>query len=797
MTLWDALEHVLDGLADRGWRALLLRHGLDIAVRPVSDELLRALAGIDRTLTGFLDFAPQGRRAIEPGDPARSLLYHALASPLVHPTTDGTPGPSELYPSLQDLDTLENLIYALAAPSVSIAELVPAVFAYEYRPAYRTPHGQHADLVFARTGIARFGTTAAHYERALRCHVGAAGSPSDVRAMPARYGLFLARRIAGRASWSTDRQRGVVTILGGPRRGDGARDFLVPVHKLFSGSECLEGANLEVELRHRHVGEKLRRACTVRHGIRVDEGFDLNAPPFVIVSDDSDPRGPVRLERFSGSALVNVAPAPLVRLATQRNAVTGEETTVPFRVPEETIIALVNRRFTSLRIADDWAALADEGVQSYIRELFEWLRLERFPRPRNAPEFVNIRHRLNSETGELEDMRSEPADRDRFLEEVEEGRYEAVLFVDSCADGCVTARFDGWPLGPAPRALPAFSVVASPDFFPAIDQVEISEWLDSLEDPNSQFRQGGPDPLCYGRLPANLDLVDPVTGGAAFASNEETMVAIVSAAPRGTASPPRADVPRRTSFLSDASSNVFAPGWDVTYAAHDDGPPYYATYGLGSPFAEDVKLCASANSFWPAVSPDAARTFGRTDTPTATPLTDAELGYHRLHPWVLDGSVGELLGWDGEQGPFLAPDGEHVDFADIERSDYVSNVLDGRVAFDRLAAIDAEQMIFRMDCLRRAVAEADDGSTPARTSLLLVSLEPIADWSLVLPDASLSGLGFRFLFALPTGAAEPAAGDPMRMRQRVRRVVRCRVDETHALLEVADPGPDALALYEL
>ena len=216
MTLWDALEHVLDGLADRGWRALLLRHGLDIAVRPVSDELLRALAGIDRTLTGFLDFAPQGRRSIEPGDPARSLLYHALASPLVHPTTDGTPGPSELYPSLQDLDTLENLIYALAAPSVSIAELVPAVFAYEYRPAYRTPHGQHADLVFARTGIARFGTTAAHYERALRCHVSAAGSPSDVRAMPARYGLFLARRIAGRASWSTDRQRGVVTILGGP-----------------------------------------------------------------------------------------------------------------------------------------------------------------------------------------------------------------------------------------------------------------------------------------------------------------------------------------------------------------------------------------------------------------------------------------------------------------------------------------------------------------------------------------------------------------------------------------------------
>ena len=78
--------------------------------------------------------------------------------------------------------------------------------------------------------------------------------------------------------------------------------------------------------------------------------------------------------------------------------------------------------------------------------------------------------------------RREPADRDRFLQEVEEGHYEAVLFVDSCSDGCVTARIDGWPLGPMPRPLPVFSIVASPDFFPAIDQVDINEWLDSLRD---------------------------------------------------------------------------------------------------------------------------------------------------------------------------------------------------------------------------------------------------------------------------------------------------------------------------
>ena len=66
---------------------------------------------------------------------------------------------------------------------------------------------------------------------------------------------------------------------------------------------------------------------------------------------------------------------------------------------------------------------------------------------------------------------------------------------------------------------------------------------------------------------------------------------------------------RTTTFLSDGCSDVFAPGWDVTFAEQGD-TRFYATFGLGSPFPEDVKLCAAANAFWPAASPDAARPSG-------------------------------------------------------------------------------------------------------------------------------------------------------------------------------------------
>jgi hypothetical protein len=120
---------------------------------------------IDREQPGFSDFCLEGHRGIEPGDPARSLLYHALASPDVHPIIGGKGITNESYPTLSELDAIENYIYSRKPIEQSeLADLFIGVFAYEYRPASSSAHSYHADLVSSRTGVARVGTvTAAWY----------------------------------------------------------------------------------------------------------------------------------------------------------------------------------------------------------------------------------------------------------------------------------------------------------------------------------------------------------------------------------------------------------------------------------------------------------------------------------------------------------------------------------------------------------------------------------------------------------------------------------------------------------
>lgn len=88
MPLIDDVADVCRRLADGGWRDLLLLvtdGDLDITAPDLRQELARPLARIDRTVPGFEDFAKEGDRGIEPSVPARSLLYHALASSWVRP----------------------------------------------------------------------------------------------------------------------------------------------------------------------------------------------------------------------------------------------------------------------------------------------------------------------------------------------------------------------------------------------------------------------------------------------------------------------------------------------------------------------------------------------------------------------------------------------------------------------------------------------------------------------------------------------------------------------------------------
>src|SRR4028119_494237 len=172
MALIDDVQAVCSRLAARGWAQLLAKHGLDITAADLRSELDRELTGIDRDVPGFEDFAFEGIRGIEPGQPARSLLFHALASPNVL-QVDGTD--LDEYPTLRDLEIIENYVFGAKPPSLQELSALAAgdllavvVFAVEYRPAVDAVHRKHAEMCFARTGVARVGTADPVYDARSR-----------------------------------------------------------------------------------------------------------------------------------------------------------------------------------------------------------------------------------------------------------------------------------------------------------------------------------------------------------------------------------------------------------------------------------------------------------------------------------------------------------------------------------------------------------------------------------------------------------------------------------------------------
>src|SRR5262245_43203679 len=208
MSLIDAVFSLChDHLVGNGWDALLKEvAGLKIdqaTPAKLAAELARPLPTIDRTRAGFEDFALEGNRGIEPQIPARSLLYHALASPNV--LNDPTGMRLGYFPTLAELEAVENYVFGVVSPSIDVllgqagaAKLAVVVFAHEYRPASQTCHGIHADMVYARTGIARVGTEAASYRGDLRgFSPELAADLSAICASLARYAAYLAVKEKG------------------------------------------------------------------------------------------------------------------------------------------------------------------------------------------------------------------------------------------------------------------------------------------------------------------------------------------------------------------------------------------------------------------------------------------------------------------------------------------------------------------------------------------------------------------------------------------------------------------------
>jgi hypothetical protein len=740
MSLIDDVKTICDRLAPLGWRDLLLavtNNSLDIS-QPTTTKLKSALktpvGSIDRSKKGFEDFNQIGIQGITPGSPSNSLLFHALASPQVHPTATGMPSPVPTnYPTLDELDAIENFIYSLVADRSDLSDAIVAVFAYQYREGSRTTHLRHADFAFSRTGVARVGTTRPHYDPARRSFwVIPAGGGDELPVLPARYAAFLARRAKPGAAGS----------IQGIHKGADDDDFVFPLHKLFNGKECLAGMNLQIIFAEFHRNEKLRKTHRLEDsvgGLPVPPGFDVSK--FSYIRDSSNGGNLASLEAIGASTLVVPTPgAALVRTVAQINSITGKDQLVHFIVPK---VRTIRKRPT--RFADST------------------LEIPAFGEDRLSPEYVNIRHQIDP-NGPVNQIPTDlnALEASEFASAMANGDYAAAHFTDDAADGCVEATVTG--LTPAAENLPAFSLITAPDFFPLADQFEV-------ETDRTIARV---EPLSKGRLPVNPSLPRPSNPTSfAFDRAYKTVTAIVGADAMGPEVKVTGHPNRMVSFLSDASSNVFAPGWDTSRSRDAQGP-FLTTYGLGSPFPEDAKLCAALASFWPAVAPDNGRTFGNQGFDNQLPMLDEELGFHPNHERVKSGEILSHPGWDGEFGPFYEKVGNkfYVNYAAIARVDYVSNAMANRIRVSLTSEVQSEELIARHQALNACKRVLRLSPKP---NLCLVVVRKIDDWSTFGPAVpALRGAGFLFEFAELTGSPR-SAKETSRVRHEVKKKHVCQL----------------------
>lgn len=692
-TLLDAVVATCQRLAADGWRDLLLHvtnNVLDIAADDLRSMLAQPLTAIDRSVPGFEDFSLEGVRGIEPGSPARSLLYHALASPNVFMDRDGRVLSS--FPTPAELEAVENYVYGAVPPRIDELRdraggypLAIVVFALEYRSARDTSHRRHADICFSRTGLARLGTTDAVYDAQRREFLPVLpDAPFEFPVQPARYAAFISV------------QRPAATGSFGLMRGteeDDERLFWVPLHKLFDGPECIEGFDLSLDLSTGHINEKLRRF----HDRLNDAGFytgwekpETDQFPFVITGDT--------LAAFSGdpshgSGWVMPQPHPLLEPAEYE----GEP--LSFFYSSELAANESTLYYSGLQIIEgmSFSPLGPGRTQALP---------ENIPGPdpseaayltgigpdygRAAPSYVNVRRRV-TDAGTEENLNDLPD----VLGPIQDGGYWARHYVDYSADGWVSARCPELD-GEITTRVPAYSLIAPPSFYPYTNQRELTEWAES-EVP-AELRDGiwaiPPRPLSDRRLAANISLP------AGFSVDDDTVSAIVShpmdSVPAQTQEP--ATHVRRHLTLPDGIAGLFDPGWDVSQDRTADNEFFLASYGLGTPFVEDIKLCSSLSTYWPGVSPDSSREFhpGKPlpdgtvqGWPTIAPMTDEELG-------IVETATGGYLPWDGVRGPEVTTiDGETlVDYPEVLHIDYLETV--DRFTAALTGAVDHEEYAARV-----------------------------------------------------------------------------------------------------
>lgn len=670
--LIDGVAAACRRLAPLGWRQMLLDAtggGLDIAAADLRAELVKTLAHIDRAAPGFGDFDVAGKRAIEAGKPDQSLLYHAFASPTVVAGRDGTPLAG--FPTLAEIDAVENYVYGVVPPTMAALrkragsrKLAIVVFALQYRNTPSSVHGRHAELCFSRSGIARLGTVEALYDAKARNFAPLdPARPFEFRAVPQRFAAYLAIQMNGDAD-----SFGPQDAL----EGDPKLSFWVPVHKLFSGRECIAGEDLSLALgrdvRNDELAQFHRYLDT--NGYQNNwRGGDLENFPFLIRNEKI---ASLSARPEYGPGVLEPNPAPLATPAKYKGA--------PLTFPVDPALTTVpeNLEFTSLQILPG----GPTGTPGYMYDTSQGTQ-------RPAPEYLNLRHRVLA-SGQIDNLNQRP----KMMSIIRAGNYQTQHYIDFTGDGWVEARCTALePLVDAVVA--AYCMVAPPDFFPNVSQRDLMLWWKS--DVPRTVRGAlwaiAPFTLSQIRIAANIDL--PI----GFSVNDVTVTAIVSqpsAAP-GPVQAPNGPVPQQQSGLPDASPGLFDPGWDTSQGIYFNGggersQRFLAGYGLGSPFVEDAKLCAALGAYWPAVSPDATRTFQPNKFlngidypwPTVVPLTDEEIG-------IVPAQDGKYMPWDGVRGPTLRQVGGRtlVAYTDAMRADYLD--LLGTMTAALTARIDLEE----------------------------------------------------------------------------------------------------------
>jgi hypothetical protein len=649
MSLIDSVKAACDRLAPLGWRDLLKQvtsNALDIqqaTTQSLATALAAPLASIDRSFPGFVDFGPQGQAGITPGAPAHSLLYHALASPAVRMQVNG---PLAGFPTPLEIEAVENYVFGVKPPTPTQLRqstggpLSVVVFAYEYRSSADTCSQLQADLVFSRTGISRVGTRDALYNAEHRGYQSEApDDPFAFHVCPAHFGVFLAIKKKGSRTTFTPMRA---------QPGDTSIGFWVPVHKLFSGTECIQGLTLKVEFSAFHYNDKIRRVQVL---------LQQNPP------NDFPFRFSDGIAEFRASAAVPpglLFPTPHPRLV---EPAMKDGNFVTYRVPPA----------QSAFAAFEPGADRDPATGAEVRP---------------APAYVHARTQVRN--GALVDLGDDPNHPD-VLANVSQGNYDALHYVDFTGEGQIDAAVDGLPNSADIQGgtVPAYSLVSAPDFFPSAGQRELSVWSESPAVP-AAIRKSiwgvQPVSLCDTRLPPNLQ-----TPGNRFDPQEVGVTALVpmlGQIPAGVRPSPAEDALRH-SCLPDDAAGVFAPGWDVsTDKLKTNGTTIHhlAAYGLGSPFPEDSKLCAALSTFWPTVAADITRGMSiSTGNPalrhTVAPLTDEEIGQTGSLPW--DGNAGpKIVTINGQ---------DFIESASFLHVDYIQTALEGRFTSRLTARVTTEE----------------------------------------------------------------------------------------------------------